>query len=320
MSKTLRITFSGICTRAPGYPRNGEKEPDTLYVLMPAARNSRKQEDKVGPISIGRHHAFVYVPAANLDSPLKPAFTVDDEVYGLCNVYLIDHTRLTFDRPPLNEISHFLTELPLGERPGPEDIAPEGDVRWLLDMRDIAPDHHKLKLTADPRRREVDVSVSTVVEIPGGTIRANFPCKTVQPQEFRPPTLKPMEPPVRVIASEFIVEMEYPDETTSVTLNATPLRSNSAASGLGKGEVVLTWGPRRTIDIRIGNDTLQEIQALQSIKRCNARPIVTPRDNDFALHFDLFDFPPGVPRPLPFRASHQTQHNGCAGLSGTPNP
>lgn len=314
MSKTLRITFSGICTRAPGYPRNGEQEPEKVYVLMPAARDKeRSVKDNDGEIRIGRHHAFIYAPVSIIAAAPEPTFPVDDEKFGLCHVYLIDHARLTFDPPPSNKITHYRSEFDIGVRPGPAGVASEGDIRWLLDMRDLMPaDSCTLKPSVDPRRPEVEESVSAVVELAGGTIRANFPCKTVQPQSFRPKPLVQQEPQERVIATEFVVEMEYPDETATVTLNAVPLRSNAAVLGLPGSKLTMRWGARPEIDLRIGNDTVEEIEALQTIKRCNSRPIPVDRDNDFALHFNLLNIVGDPPRPLPFNGTQQTQHNGCA--------
>lgn len=317
MSKTLRITFSGICTRAPGYPRNGEQEPEKVYVLMPATQDESIETGE----TTGRHHAFIYAPVASIaaDAP-SPARRVDDEKFGLCHVYLIDHARLTFDPAPTNPIRHYISKRDIGVRPGSKEVAPEGDVRWLLDMRDLMPDDsYKLKPTADPRQSEVEESVSTIVELAGGTIRANFPCKTVQPQTFLPAPAVPQKVPERVIATEFIVEMQYPDDTSTVTLAATPLRSTAAVSGLPGSKLTLRWGARREIDLRLGNDTGDEIDALQTIKRCNSRPRPVRVDNDFALHFNLLQIVGNPPRPLPFNGSQQTQHNGCAGAAAGTN-
>ena len=317
MPKTLRVTFSGICTRAPGYPRDGEHEPQNVYVLMPAARSGRPTRDGSGRVS--RHHAFIYAPAAHLEQHPEPAFSVDDEKLGLCHVYLVDQARITFNPAPMKSIEHYVTKKPLGERPGSRDIAPEQDVRWLVDMRDIVPTPNAvLNEKSDPRRFDVQDHVAMIVELNGGVIKANFPCKTVQPQTFDPPPSVPMDP--RVIASEFIVEMEYADSTSTVSLDVTAMASREVR-GFDAPRLVINWGPRQAIDLRIGNDTRSEIVALQNIARCNARPEPMLRDNDFDLHYQLLAIADDekVDRPLPTNSSHQTQHNGCAGAGASLN-
>jgi len=320
MSKTLRITFSGICTRVPGHPRSGDREPEQVFVLMPAARTLKLTEDKKDQIP--QHHAFIYIPAANLKEPPPPALFVDDERLGRTEVYLIDHARVRVrPRPPQQTIVHAVTDLPLAKRPGPKDVAPEFDVRWLADMRDILPPDG-LSLQLNPTASDLNEEVAMIVELPAGTITANFPCKTVQPQRFRIPADPPLiaEDRVfgeeRVFACEFIVAMEYPDDTESVKLVLSPLSSDVPIDGIAAKELDLVWDTASTLDIRIGNDTLDEIVALRGIARCNAREMPRARDNDFDLHYLLLGGTTG-PRPRPFNGNDQTMHNGCVPASGS---
>jgi hypothetical protein len=315
MAKTLRITFSGICTRAPGHPRKdkGESEPERVFVLMPAARTLGLTHDKTEQVAL--HHAFIYVPTANLRDPPDSTFSVDDEKFGHCDVYLIDHVRVVVHpTPPEPKIVHAVTVLRVQNRPGSRDIAPEWDARWLADLREILPDH--AVLLVDPRASsDVSAAVAMIVEFPAGTITANFPCKTVQPQEFRiSPDADPIGEP-RVFACEFIVTMEYPDDTTVVKLVLSPLSKDIPIDGISAAELELVWGSEPTLEIRIGNDTLDEIVALRGIARCNTRETPRASDNDFDLHYLLLDVPNTTPRPRPFNGDHQTMHNGCVPLA-----
>lgn len=306
MSKTLRITFSGICTIAPGIPRDGEETPETVYVMMPQARQPLQRP---GSVWVVRHHAFLYVPDVLLGPVPDPAFLVRDTTLGLCNVYLVDHARIRVTPAPENDILFFTTNLPLGTRPGGPGSAPMEDCRWLPDARDVlAPGNDVLQSGLDPRRSSIPKDVSMIVELDGGTIRANVPCENVQPRNFVPPGNFPGP---RVLASEFTVEMTFPDALETVKLSVAQLDPLVEVEGIPLGDVVLRLNASAPVDLRIGNDTLDEIAALRSGARCDVPDEPFSLDNDFDLHYNLLV--PGLQRSLPQNGGGHSEHNGCVG-------
>lgn len=316
--KILRITFNGVSTLTPGPPQEGEDAPQKAYVLMAANRQRRRNEWEA---DIDPHSPFVYVPALALggDVPLPAEAVVDDKL-GPCNIYFFDHARVVFDPPPKPGITYFTDPTrPLKERPGSDDVAPEHDIRWLMDVRQVLPDA-KLKAAADPSATALGPEVAAVVELGGGVLKANFPCKTAQPKTFRDRKGGRVEGFKRVLAAEFFIEMRFDENTPAVALRLEPLRGpdGERPAGIAGDVLILRWGDRTTIDLRIGNDTRPETRALVSFKRCdvrtrdvNGQPVAVPRDDDFDMHYDLLDIPGGI-RPLPQNGPHQTQFDHCS--------
>jgi len=328
--KMLKITFNGISTLAPGPPRNGDPDPEKAFVLMPANRAPRKYRSTE---VLDPHFAFLYVPVAVLAEPIpRPVYCVDDEKLGRCNIYFVDNARVVLDPPPLGHLKYFIDHYEnsghpkdIKERPGSDDVASEHDIRWLPDIRDIFPDNADLDAAADPRSRIIGKQVAMVVELPAGTLKANFPCKSVQPKTFDGFKQKHAhKPKPRVYANEFVLEMQYPSRTEDVRLKLTSLRPTAPISGLDKRGLILEWKGEQTIELRMGNDTASEIVDLQSMRRCDARSRRTldgkPKplpilDNDFDLHYDVLAIPSKLGRPVPHNGPHQTKFNGCVPLS-----
>lgn len=321
--KILRILFSGISTLTPGPPRPGEKTPYEAFVLMAANRKKRKNQYR-SPIEI--HTPFIHVPLSILAEPIPtPAEVVEDEVLGTCYIYFIDSARIVLDQRPTRPIDYYTDPDPNhkfgeAERPGSDDVACENDIRWLTDIRDVLPKQVALKTTANPGAKTIGKEVAAMVELRGGTLKANFPCKTVQPKTFSSKGQGPVTKfKKRVLAIEFFIDMPFLENTTTVKLLLYPLHKGKVATGVEGNELTLKWGAASGIAFRMGNDTKDEAKILTSTKRCDARarnskgqPVLVPRDNDFDLHYDLLKLPRGTPRPLPTSGPHQTHVDGCA--------
>jgi hypothetical protein len=295
---------------------------------MPANNNEKNQFDE----PILPHTPFIYAPVDALAKPApKPVTQVTDEKLGLCNIYFIRHAGVHVKPATKQPLEYFidpkgrpLTKVnpqgrPLPIRPGSDDVAPQDDIRWLADMRDLFPQHANLKASSKPSTHPVGNEVAAMVELPGGVLKSKFPCQTVQAMQFEgfkqqpPPGIQP-----RVLATEFCIEMDYPDDTKSVTLELQPLR-DVPITGPEGNVLTLEWGDKNEIDVRMGNDTEPEVSALKSFKRCDARtrengngqPILVPRDSDFDMHYEVVDVPPALGRPVPHTGHQQTQFNGC---------
>jgi hypothetical protein len=325
--KILRITFNGISTLFPGLPPGGDGTVKKAFVLMAANRKPRRNQWKA---IIEEHSPFVYVPVSVLSGWIPPAAdSVEDEHMGACNIYFINDARVVIEPPPPKQQVEYFTdnrprrEFERKERPGSDDVVSEHDVRWLMDVREVAP-HARLKKSANPAAKDVGAEVAAVVELDGGIIKANFPCKSVQPKTFKDAKKGQVKGFKRVLASEFFIEMRYPASTQSVALLLKPLRADShknPPSGIGGDELILRWGDKAAIDIRMGNDPKAEARSLRSFRRCDARtrdangaPVAIPRDDDFELHYDLLDMS-NSGRPLPENGPHQTQFDGCSPAS-----
>lgn len=327
--KILRIVFSGISTLTPGPPRGGEDpHPHKAFILMAANRAKRKNQFN-DPIEI--HTPFIYVPRSILADPIpEPAAKVEDKNLGTCYVYFIDNARVLIDRTPRRGVEYYIDRRPgrkfeNEERPGSSDVVCENDIRWLADLRDLLPSSSAaLRADANPKENDVEIGseVAALVELRGGMLKANFPCKAVQPKTFtfkKDGVVKRLK---RVLASEFFIDMPFLEETMTVRLLFYPLHEGEPVTGI-QGELTLKWGAAMGIEVRMGNDTRDEALLLTSTRRCDARardsngaPILVPRDNDFDLHYDLLDVPPGVDRPLPTNGPHQTHVDGCAPAGG----
>jgi hypothetical protein len=324
--KILRITFNGISTLVPALPRSGTAKK--AFVLMAA---NRKPWPNQYNQTIEPHSPFVYVPVSALSGWIPPpADAVEDDHLGACNIYFISDARVVIDPPPSSKgIVYFIDDRPGRRfdkdvaRPGSDDVISEHDVRWLMNVRDVAPDS-KLKKSADPSAAHAGEEVAAIVQLDGGTIKANFPCKSVQPKTFKDAVKGEVKGFKRVLASEFFIEMRYPARTRSVTLQLKPLRADPyehPPSGIGGDELILSWGDKATIDVRMGNDPQAEARSLRSFRRCDARsrdvggaPVAVPRDDDFELHYELLDISASG-RPLPENGPHQTQFDGCSPAS-----
>src|ERR1043166_7001360 len=148
--KILKITFNGICLLSPTPPRNGDPKADKAYVLMAA---NRKQKQNDWKVPVDPHFPFIYVPVLILADPIPtPDKTTDDPKLGICNIYFIARARVIFEPKRSVGITYFIDEKkrPLAERPGSDDVAPQNDIRWLIDFRDILQGPAPLKKTADP--------------------------------------------------------------------------------------------------------------------------------------------------------------------------
>lgn len=309
MAKTLRITFSGICTLAPGYPREGDPIPTEVFILMAAARTARASVD--GQSGISRHTPFLYVPRANLAFPTtdpptvfrSPDFTVNDVKLGTCDIFLFDRAEVRFDETATPPVRYHVTGAVIDERP--DSDAEKKDMRWLPDLRDILPEA-SLDPAIDPRvSNPVDTNkVAAVVRLTRGVLTANFPCEPAALQEIPLPDGSVMR---RTFACEFIVTMEYPDTTESVLLEIKRITGNP------QPDVMLQWGDRDVIDVRMGNDTLDEVVRLA--KNDCIPPVIAETDQDFELHYSIAtNVPPGPP-PLPkLPSGGEFRFNGCVGL------
>ncbi|HVE72715.1 MAG TPA: hypothetical protein VNI54_15225 [Thermoanaerobaculia bacterium] len=312
--KILRITFNGISTLTPGLPPNGAAPK--AFVLMASSEGRERTNAWQG--NIEPHSPFIYVPESIQWGEIPtPADSVNDDKLGKCNIYFIDNARVTFYPLPEPEV-HYYTDSTrqMGVRPGSENVASEYDMRWLMHINEILPEA-TLKDAANPARGRIEErQVAAVVELPGGTLKANFACKSAQPKTFASPGGR-IEGFKRVLATEFFIEMKFKEETTIVSLRLDPLRGpEDLSTGVPGNALFLQWGDRTAIDVRMGNDTKDEARALRSFRRCdarsrdvNGRPVMVPRDDDFDLHYDMLeDF--GT-RPLPQSGTTQTQVDAC---------
>jgi hypothetical protein len=320
--KILRITFNGICTLVPGRPHKGDRKPKKAFVLMAANRKPRRNNWNA---VIEPHSPFVYVPVSVLSGWVPPpADAVEDEHLGPCNLYFINDARVVIDPPPKQLIEYYVDTRrgrKFGgtiQRPGSDDVVSEHDIRWLMEIRDVLP-KSALKNTAKPSSKLVGEEVAAVVELAGGVLKANFPCKSVQPKTFKDAKSDEVAGFKRVLATEFFIEMRFPHYIRSVHLIVKPLRDpkSKPPTGIGGDILVLSWGDKSAIDIRMGNDTKSEARSLGSFRRCDSRsrdaegrPVAIPRDDDFDLHYELLDMG-GSSRPLPQNGPQQTQFDGC---------
>jgi hypothetical protein len=262
----------------------------------------------------------MYVPVSALgpNAP-PPGDSVDDRVLGPCNLYFLDNARVKIDPLPMPGLQYFTDGKPMFERPGSSDEASEHDIRWLADFRDIlSAKTVQLKPDTTPTATSIGSELAAVVELTGGTLKANFPCKSVQPQTFQDVKGNVVPGINRVLASEFFIEMRYPANTSTVTLLVTPLRNDQPVTGLAGGALALKWPEDRdgTLVVRMGNDTQKEARLATSPMRCDARaknddgtPLLRPHDTDFDLHYDLF--PDGTPHFLPHANARQISVDGC---------
>jgi hypothetical protein len=306
--KTLRITFSGICTIAPGYPRLGEQQAEEVFVTMPAARRAEKAADDESIVA--RHYPFIYLPQANyameiadFERPTPRAFTVYDTTLGACDVFLIDKQRIEPDTTNQPGIRFHVTDVT-----PPVDRA---DARWLADMREIIP-AAEIDAACDPRDLHLDTNrVAAVIRLRDGVITSHFPCQSAE-QVIEVPGGAAIQ---RVFASEFVVTIQYP-------IGAEPVRLTLIALGDGDphDNLLLYWGARDVLDIRMGNDTFEEIVALQK-NDCTPPPDSPDVDRDFELHYAISTKLPVSERPVPHVAQlGETRHNGClASMANLPS-
>lgn len=315
MSKKLKVTFSGVCTFAPRIPKEGAI--GEFFVLMPAARSPRlaRQHDKNGNRRIvARHHAYIYVPDKFLNAVPEPAMLVRDEKLGLCNIYLMDFASISFDQKPTNALEYFHTNLPVKGRPNADDptIAPPNDSRWVPDVAEVFPSPAKLKPEVDPRKDITNGQVTMVVHVTGGLIESSHPCNTAQTRTFKP---EQVHIDARVMTSELTVTMEFADETKSIKVMAKPLDPGELLSGLDDSGLELFWRDKDIIQLRIGNDTLDEIVAIRNSSRCEPVPDLPETDTDFDLHYDLLNVALTPDLPLPTRGGDEGDMGGCVGLT-----
>lgn len=311
--KILRIIFSGISTLHPGpAQKRNEKPPDKAFVLM--AANSKNMTNAWGE-TVEPHFTFVYVPESVLVGlKAEPDQRAEDKHLGTCNIYYLENARVTFDPRPEETLDYYTDpDHDLGERPGSDDVANEDDIRWLMDLHDVVSDV-TLKSNLDAPGPEV----AAIVELTGGTLKAGFPCKSVQTQTFKATPTKTIPRIKRVLASEFSIEMTYPETTLQVKLRLQPLRMAEPMKGFGLNELTLQWPKTGDLEVRMGNDTKLEAGLASTLERCNARvrtsddkPIPKPRDDDFFLHYELLNIPPDGERPLPQAGPHQTTGDRC---------
>lgn len=323
MPKILKVFFSGICTYTPAIPKEAKEEIGEFFVLMPAARQPRlarqpvlePKADKGKPQFIGRHHAYLYIPSDVLKTAQQPTMVMDDEAFGPCNVYLIDNGRVSFDRTPDNALHYFVDpdKRPVKGRPDEDnpDIAPPNDVRWIPGTPDIFENPPTLKPTVDPRKDPADRMLAMVVQLHGGLIECNHPCNTVQPRMFKPPEVDIEE---RVMAPELTVTMAFGDDVERIKLTVKALNPDEHLSGLSEGALDLAWPDSGMMQLRIGNDTLDEIVAIRNSGRCAPVPSLPRAEADFDLHYDLLNVDPCRHLPLPTRGGDEGDVGGCVGL------
>jgi hypothetical protein len=320
MPKTLKVIFTGVCTFAPSAPDDPNETLTDFFVLMPAARAPQlvPQKDQDGkpvkPLIIARHQSYLYVPDQLLGMVPEPAILIRDQSLGLCNVYLMDRARITFDRIPANPLRYFVDpqERPVTDRPDEDnlDIAPHNDSRWVADSTEILPGGARLRADVNPANDITNGLVSMVVHLKGGLIEAGDVCNTAQARTFAP-----VQVPIaaRVLVPELTVTMEFPDDTLSINLVVSPLDPNELVSGLDGG-LELFWRSSDTIQLRIGNDTLDEIVALRDDRRCEPGDDLPELEAEFGLQYGLMEIPPGTDLPLPKRGGQQGDVGGCVGV------
>jgi hypothetical protein len=318
--KILRIIFNGISTLYPGPPRTKDETPPDKALVLMAANYEGRTNDWDAPVA--PHFPFVYVPESFLGGLIsEPDDRAEDSKLGRCNVYYLENARVTFDPPPPETLHYYIDqENDLGERPGSDDVANEHDIRWLADIRDLLSGEVSLK--SDPNAPGPEVAA--IVELTGGTLKAGFPCKSVQTQTFRAANGKTIQGMKRVLASEFSIDMTYPETTPQVKLRLRPLRMDAFMAGISLNELTLRWPEKGgLLVVRIGNDTKREARLASSLKRCDARLrssdgklVPKPRDDDFFLHYELLNIPPETARPLPQAGPHQTDGDHCKPAGG----
>src|SRR5438270_2852210 len=230
--KTLKITFSGICTLWPGPPRDGDKTGEKAFVIMPANmkddQGGRQTNDWDAPIP--DHFPFVHVASAALVDAPPPDGVVVKCAGGEHFVYFFQNARVAIDPSPSSRgIKYYFDPKgrPLAERPGSDDVAAQDDIRWLADIRDIIPNPPPLKASSDPTGTKIGNEVAAIVNLDAGTLKANFPADSVNPKVFKDVKGNVVPGLQRVLADEFIIEIPYPAETQSVTLLFTPLREGT---------------------------------------------------------------------------------------------
>ena len=182
------------------------------------------------------------------------------------------------------------------------------DCRWIPDAREVVPGHDTLRPSVDPRNARIGKEVSLIVELNSGIIKAHMPCQNAQPRVFNQPS--GFAGP-RVMASEFYCDVEYPDEATTVKLAFSQLNPLEELQGLTVRELVLQFGRSQMIEVRVGNDTMDEIVEMRSPARCDIADLPNAPDNDFDLHYNLLTA--GPIRPLPLNGPRTSEHNGCVG-------
>jgi len=323
--KTLRIIFSGISTLYPGPPMNGEKSPDKAFVLMAAnpkkengKRTKQEQQADTSKLVIPEHAAFVMVDRAALENPPKPDDGSGKSDSGDC-IYYIQDARVKIAAPESQQpLSYYMDlERPLADRPGSFDVAPAGDIRWLADLRDLLPEPVPIKETADPNERFLGDEVAAVVDLDCGELRANFPCDTVAAKTFKAPDSDVVVSGFkRALATEFTLDIHYPKETKTVTLSFEALRQRTPVTGPKGDELVLKWPEgHRMLEVRMGNDTKEEVRRLNTPGRCDPRrqdgPVLKPQDPEFDLHYNVLAIPKGGERPLPQNDPRQCSADGC---------
>jgi hypothetical protein len=321
--KTLKIIFSGISTLWPGPPRDGDPPPDQAFVIMPADVDkqdpSRVRQANDWNTTVPDHYPFVHVAASLLVDPPPPDETVVACEGGEHFIYFFRDARIAPEPKPAAPLKYFTDpkERPLGERPGSDDVAPPDDIRWLADVRDILSKPVRLKF--DPAANTVSNEAAAIVDLDGGTLRANFPGDTVNPKTFIDAQGKVVRGLKRVLADEFIIELPYPNETEEITLTFQKLRPDTPVTGPPK--LVLKW-PRKenTIELRIGNDPKDEVRRLETESRFDPvrliGPVLKPREDDFNLHYNLLQIPPRMGRPVPQNDIQQCDFQGCKPKTG----
>lgn len=320
--KILRLTFNGICTLTPGIPPNGATA-EKAFVLMAANRKRRKNN---WDADVEPHAPFIYVPESiQGDEIPTPADSVNDDKFGKCNIYFINDAKITFDPPPVEGIEYYIDRranrtFEKKERPGSDDVVSENDMHWLVNVREVVPEA-RLRAEANPEAENVAPELAVAVELTGGVLKAGFPCKAIQAKTFASPDGE-VEGFKRVLATEFFIEMKFPEETQFVSLRLDPLPGRDRpASGVPGDALFFQWNDRAVIDVRMGNDTRDEARALRSFRRFDARshvvdgrPVAVPRDEDFDLHYDLMENTGN--RPLPQTGIHQTILDICDPAAG----
>jgi len=324
--KTLRIIFSGISTLWPGPPRGEDKAPDKAFVIMAANAVKDRDGKKIKHVNewgatIPDHSPFVHVARSLLVDPPWPSETVIVGKGGECFIYFFEDARIVIQPKPKEpkegpRIKYFIDPeaRPLADRPGSDDVAPADDIRWLADIRDILSKPAPLKATANPAAASVGPEVAAVVNLDGGTLRANFPGDTVYPRPFMDKKGNVVPDFQRALADEFIIDISYPKETEQVTLLFQELREGTLAGG--PPNLVLKWPDgETTLELRMGNDPKDEVRRLGTTDRFDPvrqiGPVLKPRDDDFDLHYNLLKIPDKVGRPLPQNDIHQCDFPGC---------
>lgn len=322
--KTLRIIFSGISTLTPAPPRNGEKLPDKAFVMM-AANGQKTNGERVKQINewgttIPDHFPFVHVARSVLaEPPMPPDETVIVSEGGEHFIYFFQDARVVIqsESKPTTGINYYIDPKghPLAERPGSDNVAPPDDIRWLADIRDILSKPAPLKKTSDPVQQYLGDEVAAVVDLPGGVLKANFPCATVSPKMFKDGTTGKVVPGLqRVLADEFFIDIPYAEDVDRITLEFQQLRESTPVNKPEK--LVMVWPEgKKLLVVRMGNDTKSEIRRLDTPERCDpvrqTGPVLKPRDDDFDLHYNFLDIPKGVGRPVPQNDVRQCSVDGC---------